>query len=484
MNEIEVFSQPMTYYPLEQPIPAEAQRTAMIDTSNLQKCIEDIKDAARNMDAGPEDPENYPELLRRLEASKEKLPPVYRDTVFEPYMDTLKKLGVEKFNEILSSDPNREGAARLMLDIAQAVIQNGEKYNQKATDAFQEVLSDLYDGFLSAEDRKGVKPPDISIEPPLAKWGNPSAGPYTWPVDATISFGVETAIVNLPPVNARQGLLAWTAIPHESPGHNVLHGDIGLMDELRQSVWAALRERNTGSRFADYWADRIDETASDVVGILNMGPMAGMGLIGYFRGLNLAFSGSPRLRNTGPQEDVHPADILRGYLAAACVRLLSFSGAANWSKVIKDETDKDLSRIILEDREVSIEDALESCSVVASVIMHKKLKSLEFHALGDIQNWHDRDEDIARQLGTFLTSPNTVPGNLVRGAYAAHVVAAAAEKALSRDSDIPMIFNRMVDTLKVMHDGNPAWGPLFIRYPGDIVPHKIYSNFEKTDMYH
>jgi exonuclease I len=41
-----------------------------------------------------------------------------------------------------------------MLDIAHSILQNGEGFNEKATDSFQEVRSDLYDGFLSAEDRK------------------------------------------------------------------------------------------------------------------------------------------------------------------------------------------------------------------------------------------------------------------------------------------------------------------------------------------
>ena len=53
-----------------------------------------------------------------------------------------------------------------------------------ATAALQEVVSDLYAGFLSAEDRRGVKPPDHGVLPPLVLWGSAEAGPYTWPVTA------------------------------------------------------------------------------------------------------------------------------------------------------------------------------------------------------------------------------------------------------------------------------------------------------------
>ena len=52
------------------------------------------------------------------------------------------------------------------------------------------------------------------------------------------------------------------------------------------------------------------------MGILNLGPAAGIGLIAYFRGLGAAFGQPPKLRSDGPADDPHPADIVRGYLAA------------------------------------------------------------------------------------------------------------------------------------------------------------------------
>jgi hypothetical protein len=55
----------------------------------------------------------------------------------------------------------------LMSDIAQAILQNGERYQDIATDGFQEVISDLYDGFLSEEDRWSIKKPDYETIPPL-----------------------------------------------------------------------------------------------------------------------------------------------------------------------------------------------------------------------------------------------------------------------------------------------------------------------------
>lgn len=87
------------------------------------------------------------------------------------------------------------------------------------------------------------------------------------------------------------------------------------MQELSEKVHTALASQNIGHGLPDYWASRIDETASDVLGVLNLGPAAAIGLIGYFRGIRAAISGDARLQNNGSSNDPHPADILRGYLA-------------------------------------------------------------------------------------------------------------------------------------------------------------------------
>lgn len=447
------------------------------DISNLQKCIEDVKEAALDSDSGPADPTDYNKLLRRLKACQQTLPPLYCKAVFNPYIKNLEKIGKEEFDKILALDPRKERLAGLILDIAHAILQNGEGYNKKATDAFQEVVCDLIDGFLSAEDRKNVKLPDKSIIAPLVKWGNPLYGPYTWTIEATSILEVETAIVSLPPANAKYGLLAWAALAHETVGHDILHADTGLLTELKHTVWNALTEQNIGSGLPEYWASRIDETASDVLGILNIGPAAGIGLIGYFRGLNYAFTGKPTLRNIGPQNDSHPADIIRGYLAASAVRLLNFKGAKEWAQIIEDETNKDLSIIRLAGAVVSVEDARQSARIVASTIMRTKLKSLENHELDQIQNWYDEDENIVNQLRSYLSTTTPLPIAYASGVYAAHVVAAAVVEATSKDADISFIFGRMLEILKTMHDANPTWANFYIEHPGDIVAHKVYLNF-------
>jgi hypothetical protein len=440
--------------------------------AGLPACVEDARSAGQDQDPGPEIPLEYRPLLARLEAVADRFPPLYQRAIAQPFTQTLANLGERKFRSVLAQDPTQEHNAGVLVDIAQALLQQGENFAQVATDAFQEVVSDLYDGFLSAEDRRGVKPPDRGVVPPLCKWGRPEFGPYTWPVVATATFGASAGVVSLPPANARAGLLAWSALGHETAGHDILHADTGLQPELADALHKRLNALGHG--LADYWADRIDETASDVMGILNMGPAASLGLIGYFRGLNAAFNGAARLRNEGGEDDPHPVDVLRGFLGAEVVRLLKFTGRTKWAKLLEDETQRDLGRIVIDRDELPLDVARQSVKIVAETLVGYKARSLEQHALGDIQNWRDKDELKVRALRTALRTGAQPVASVLSDTYAAHAVAAGVVEACADASQLRQTFARMLAVLKAMHDKNPVWGPLFVVHPGSITRQRLY----------
>lgn len=442
-----------------------------VDLGNFPACIDDVRRVGESTDAGPKDPTRYAPLLPRLAAANVKLPPLYRESVGEPFLAKLERLGDPGFREVLRRDRRREDAAGAMLDLAQAILQNGEGYRERATDAFQEVVSDLYDGFLSAEDRRGVKPPDRGVIAPLVKWGNPHDGPYTWPVAAMIAFRAGASVVSLPPANARRGLLSWAALGHETAGHDVLDADIGLRGELAHAIETSLRRARIASGLPGYWSDRIDETAADVMGILNMGPAAAIGMVGFMRGMNAAWYGHAVLDSEGPEDDSHPADVLRGFLAAATVRRLHFSAAAAWGRAIEQETLADVKEIVLAGRRVPTALARRSAGTVAAALVGTKVAALEHHALGEIQNWRDRDEGIVARLRGLLESGQKVPAHFPAGVYAAHAVAAAVTAALAKGGKVPALYERMQLALEAMHDANPSWGPLFVAHPGDMSRH-------------
>jgi len=144
-------------------VEAFASRPAAVasrDIAGLPACIDDARLAALDKDSGPPEPDSYPPLLARLESARARLVPLYRDTMASPFIATLRQIGEPGFNQILLGDPGREALAALMFDIAQSILQSGEGFSSAPTNAFEEVVTDLYDGFLSAEDRRGVKPPD------------------------------------------------------------------------------------------------------------------------------------------------------------------------------------------------------------------------------------------------------------------------------------------------------------------------------------
>jgi hypothetical protein len=439
------------------------------DLSNLSACTTDCLRAARSDDAGPGPPESYSAMMRGLAKARAKLPPLYRRAFVDPLVATLQDWGEAEFEQLVAA---HSGADLFVFDFAQAVLQKGSGYRATATDAFQEVVSDLYDGFLGAEDRSHVKRPDRSVIPPLVKWGNPAWGPYTRPVDvAKEALGVEATIVSLPPAMARRGLLCWASLAHETAGHDILGADDGLPEELARVMRRALLAARAPGGLPAYWADRLEETASDVMGILNMGPAPAIALLALLRAYRGDARGPGRLLNDGRAADEHPADVLRGFLGAAVVRRLRFSDAAAWATAIETETMKDVAGITVLGRPLGVAAAKRSADVVAKAVMETPLDSLEHHALGEIQNWRDEDEAKVATLLTRLTAATPLPATFRPGVYAAHAVAAGVYAALRKGTSLSRTFGRMLAALQSMHDTNPAWGPLYVVHRGDVRPH-------------
>ncbi|MDP1835723.1 MAG: hypothetical protein Q8K75_07315 [Chlamydiales bacterium] len=442
------------------------------DISNINNCIKDVRQADL---AAPSVPtfdsytHDYRTLLSDLERAASTLPQVYQQTASTPLIRFLKNLGETKFYQIFNRQPTDQNSATLaqiIPDAALAILTH-QNFQAVGVNAFQEIISDLYDSFLSEEVRAGtqsgrpIEPPRYGVIPPLVKFGSAESGPYTWPCDATNEIlGMSCAVVSLPPAQIVGGLLAWTSLGHETGGHDVIHADEGLIDELAQVVYDAVYKSFRSRSLASYWSNCIDETVSDVCGYLNLGPSAGPGLIGYFRAL-----GNGKLRATGSMDDPHPIDLLRGYLAAAVVKNLPFKEAAEWSQAISKETSKDDARLWLVDRfgiphffPVSFANAVASTEVVAKAILQTKLSSLQKHSLQDIQNWTDKDQQIVDRLTTVLKTKGELPSDLRGpGFYASYVVASATQAALQRGANISTIFNEMQTFLTLMHAENATW---------------------------
>jgi hypothetical protein len=421
---------------------------------------------------GPADPTSLADLKAKLANARNLLPPVYRVSLYDPFTTWLNQLTPQDYTDITGND----NAKMFVFDFAQSIIQHATHFQRDATSAFQEVVSDLYDGFLSAEDRQHIKMPDFEVIAPIVKWGNPEDGPYTITIEQAQQIKVQNAVVSLPPAIAQGVLVAWSSLAHETAGHDIAHADDGLVPEMQAAVANAIRKDTKiksaamKNLLATYWSNCMDETSADVMGILNMGPAPAIGMIPFFRSFLHQFGRPAKLRNTGPGDDPHPADILRVMLGASAVRGLSFAGA--WADAILAEGLKDLTTIKLgtTGAPVTVDkaSAQRSADIAASTLMNFKFNALGGHALKEIQDWKDADEQVVASIRGVFNGTATASASVMQGAYAAHVVAAAVYESMLVVQPIAPLFTKMIAMLKQMHDTNAGWGPMFVLQPGNM----------------
>jgi hypothetical protein len=284
--------------------------------------------------------------------------------------------------------------------------------------------------------------------------------------------------VSLPPAIAHGVLVAWSSLAHETAGHDIAHADDGLVPEMQAAVANAIRKDTKiksaamKNLLATYWSNCMDETSADVMGILNMGPAPAIGMIPFFRSFLHQVGRPAKLRNTGPGEDPHPADILRVMLGASAVRGLSFAGSGAWADAILAEGLKDLTSIKLSTTGplVTIDkaSAQRSADIAAATLMNFKFNALGGHSLREIQDWKDADEQVVANIRGVFNGTSTATSAVMQGAYAAHVVAAAVYESMMVVQPIAPLFTKMIALLKQMHDANAGWGPMFVLQPGNM----------------
>lgn len=442
------------------------------DISNLAGCIADVRNANANPPAVQTfDPyvADYHRLISDLQLATPHLPYLYQEAAAKPLIAFLQNLGEQRFLQIFNSAPTDQQSAALqqiLPDAALALLIYDTQVTQ-GVNAFEEVVSDLYNSFLADEyrinrrDPHPIPQPTYGVIPPLVKFGNQNAGPYTWPADTTSQIlGLKCAIVSLPPSQLNGGVLAWSALGHETGGHDVTHADKGLLNELAAKIHNAVLAKYHSPALANYWARCVDEASADALGYLNVGPSLGIALIGYFRAL-----GDGKLRTVGSVNDTHPIDLLRGYFGAAIVKRLSFKNAADWSQAILNETEKDNGPLYLVTQSgiyrpfpVPFAEAVDSADLVAQVIIQSKLITLNGHSFQQLEDWKDSDQAIADELIPVIQSGSPEPSNLPEpGLYAAYVVAAATQAGLQAGADLTSVFANMQALLASMHHKDPIW---------------------------
>ena len=290
---------------------------------------------------------NYSALVQKVRAILDSghTPEAYTDKLIRPFYNKLVLMQATGFASQLRG-PNKAPIE----SIAHAILQNfgdttGEKVPRKNTEAIREVISDLYQKFLHTTCSHTPSAPCLQGPSPVPNWSQEDLS--TYPQKTLGSFGVGVSTVNIPFRYATKSAITWGCLGHEVAGHDILGAYPNARNELQRSVTAALRN-NQLSDTAFYWSNWFDETASDVLGVLNMGPAAAFSLIAFLRSLGAQNEDDFKLSARGYINDEHPIDLLRGFLVAYVVQAMPvdrFSKGAEYAQLVMREVEKDATGI-------------------------------------------------------------------------------------------------------------------------------------------
>jgi len=426
------------------------------------------------------------------------LPSVY----FSEFVDPLKKAFTHYYDEI-SGLIKRTDDASPFVDWLDSIQQRHEGYLGHATNAFEEVINDLFDGWLSAESRIEVKHPDNQTVSSLVRWADTEDnGPYTVGASNDIleDFKIRMSVVTMPPSYSKN-IALWGGIAHEC-AHDITLADNGLLAECTNLVYNRIlneprfngqevtyngRREAFSRRAAEVWKYWMYETVADVLGVLNFGPSAGLALAVILISLQGGY-----LKNFQMADDQHPIDILRIYLAADVVRdipSLHANIANPWSDALESVADKyalDKNNFAIKVNTPSdtfdtvifpFESLRDTVKIVAQSLAFAPLQTLENHSFSEINTWTREDEILANRIADELLNKKE-PSIEKRGGeatvYPSHILAGAVV-ALTDSAQIPEITRLAIPSLNKFHEINPLWQGYPIRYASDYFVHKFLS---------
>jgi hypothetical protein len=301
---------------------------------------------------------------------------------------------------------------------------------------FLAVISNLFRSFLSSVKRRSLDVPLGEQLPPLAVWqSSPDQGPFTIPVDQTRRIiNATVGVVSMPASFAGHPFL-YTSLTHETGGHDVLHADADLLPELKRGVHHLFGSASWLGVLWDHW---MDETASDIYGLLNMGPTFSTSLaalLGVFLHDPKAPEARPTMRTASGRDgsgqlDVHPTDILRYSVAQGAIESLGGLSEAR-RRAYLDDLDQLIKlgaegadaielegmarsyagRVIdFGTRSIAIADMQAAARKVGAYIATTKLHALGGRSIQDIETWDDADDQVALSIGAKLLHDQPVIG--------------------------------------------------------------------------
>lgn len=433
------------------------------------------------------------------------LPKIYHNYFLDPLKNFIERYD---YAQILSGIDSNGFLKDVLSTIHQRIDKVDNDSELKTFRAFDEILSDLYDGYLSSSERYNIKLPDFQALSPLVFWGPSNISPYIWTSETTRKIGIESSFVCMPK-SYTQNIILWSATGHEVGGHDILHSDKGLLQEISKVVKNEIQAKSEGlglnkpiticgreassvSDFAvDYWNSTIDETASDICSVLNLGPAAGIGLVVSL----LSRSENKKFINEFPINEVHPIDVLRILLVIESIRCMKnldinvINGYTNFFEGIIDKYCQNKNELKLYttrsnhqkyyDVIVPFHEMRETAKIVANTIIYGNLKTLNDHHLSEINNWNNHDEILVQRLIKDLSHnniPSLDPGPDGNQVYAAHILSAGILEII-KSAKITQVTSLCVEALNKLFESNPVWQGFPVKYRSDADRHNLLPLF-------
>jgi hypothetical protein len=366
-----------------------------------------------------------------VKAHQSRLPAPYRTGYVEPLLTALPDVVVQlrqQFDRSTQAGVPSDAAMREARAYADTLVGAVRDWGIDAYHApltrFEAVVSNFYRSFLGRAQRAHLPVPLVETLPPLVTFApTPDHGPFTLPVDRVRQFtGAAVGVVSLPACYAQHPLL-WGALAHETGGHDVLHADPGLLEQLSAGV-ARLDGMSTSLR--SLWITWIDEIASDVYGVLNIGPAFAVSLAAFFSALEAARASAPdqlgRLNtilavSSRGLRDAHPVDLLRLHAAIGAVdalaalsadrraawvaRLDAIATAAAGGATTIDAYDAEIMSTV---QQLPLATMATAARTVGRYIATAQLAALGGGSIQDIETWDDADDTAAAAIAAAATS--------------------------------------------------------------------------------
>ncbi|HVG22794.1 MAG TPA: hypothetical protein VND45_01460 [Thermoanaerobaculia bacterium] len=362
-------------------------------------------------------------LASAIDSGAPAMPLVYHDAYIAPLQQNLAR--------IVAATP--EGSTDPAETLTGAVYDHAPGSEVAAPlRRFLAVVGDLYESFLADAKRRRL---GISLSeqlPPLAMFRHDgSLGPYTYPVDAVYAMlGAEVGVVSVPSTYRHHPLL-WGALAHETGGHDVIHADAGLLEEM-QNVVASLFATyastfggtDTANLVSALWQHWMDEAAADVYGTLNLGPAFALSFTPWLMGFRYRLGQTPvpalltnSIAGSDGAIDVHPPDLLRLDLASGVLlslrELQPLTRYAYWQ--LLQELDAmsagDTQTVTVRgnlaqqgggtmpiDAAVPLWVMRASAAMVGSVLTTYPMQALAGRSIQDLETWSDADEAAAQRI--------------------------------------------------------------------------------------